>query len=116
MNKGNRQVIGPFPNLGRRKGVRYIITVVKYVTKWAEAEPIKTCTRKVATKSIYKNIVTRFGCPLTIIGDRGTHFVDKTKAILLKEFMINHQKSITYHPQSNGVVESFNKTLTKGLK
>ena len=29
--------------------------------------------------------------------------------------MINHHKSSTYHPQSNGTIESFNETLTKGL-
>ena len=29
--------------------------------------------------------------------------------------MIDHHKSLAYHPQSNGSIESFNKTLTKGL-
>lgn len=29
--------------------------------------------------------------------------------------MIDHHKSLAYHPQSNGAIESFNKTLTKGL-
>lgn len=34
---------------------------------------------------------------------------------MLKEFLIDHHKASTYHPQANVVVESFNKTLTKGL-
>ena len=29
--------------------------------------------------------------------------------------MIDHHKILAYHPQSNGAIESFNKTLTKGL-
>ena len=29
--------------------------------------------------------------------------------------MIYHQKSSSYHPQANGAIESFNRTLTKGL-
>lgn len=29
--------------------------------------------------------------------------------------MIDHHKILTYHPQANGAIESFNKTLTKGL-
>ena len=88
---------------------------MKYVIKWAEAEPVEACTSEVSTKFIYENIITRFGCPLTIISDRGMHFVNKTVSILLKEFIIGHQKSTAYHPQLNGAVESFNNTLTKRL-
>ena len=29
--------------------------------------------------------------------------------------MIDHHKTSSYHAQDNGAVESFNKTLTKGL-
>ena len=35
--------IGPFLVPARWIGTRYIITVVEYVTKWAEVEPVKTC-------------------------------------------------------------------------
>ena len=67
-----------------------------------------------ATKLIYENIITRFGCPLTLISDQGKHFINNTIETLLKEFLIDHHKTSTYHPQANGVVDSFNKKLTKG--
>jgi hypothetical protein len=35
--------------------------------------------------------------------------------VLLKKFIINHRRTIAYHPQENGVVESLNKMLHKGL-
>lgn len=35
--------------------------------------------------------------------------------MLMKQYMINHHKSSTYHPRANGAIESFIKTLTKGL-
>ena len=68
-----------------------------------------------AAKFIYENIITIFGCPLTLISDQGTHFINQTIETFLKEFLIDHNKTSTYHPQANGVVESFKKTLTKGL-
>ena len=64
--------IGPFPIPTKRSGARYIITAVEYVTKSAEAEPVDTCSSEIASKFIYENIITRFGCPLTLISDQGT--------------------------------------------
>ena len=63
--------IGPFAILAKRIGVRYIITAVEYVTKWEEAEPVDTCSSEIATKFIYENIITIFGCPITLINDQG---------------------------------------------
>jgi hypothetical protein len=107
--------VRPFPQREKRIGAKYIITAVEYVTKWEEAEPVESCTKEVATKFIYENIITRFGCPVTLISDQGTHFVNETIQVLLKKFLIDHRKTTAYHPQANGVVESFNKTLHKGL-
>jgi hypothetical protein len=64
---------------------------------------------------IYENTVTRFGFPLTIIYDQGTHFFNGTIQILLNKFMINHIKITTYHPQANDAFESFKKTLHESL-
>ena len=107
--------IGPFPILSERIGARYIITAVKYVTKWAEAKLVNTCSSEIAAKFIYENIITRFGCPLTLISDQGTHFINKTIKTLTDQFQIKHRQSTAYHPQSNGAIEAFNKTLTRGL-
>ena len=71
-------LIGPFPIPGRRSGARYIITAVEYVTKWVEAEPVETCSSEVAANFIYENIITRFGCSLTLISNQGSHFINKT--------------------------------------
>ena len=88
---------------------------MEYVTKWEEAEPVDTCSSEVATKFIYENIITRFGCPLTLISDQGSHFINKTIKNLIDQFHINHRQSTAYHPQSNSAIEAFNKKLTKGL-
>lgn len=80
-----------------------------------EAKPVETCIKKVAAKFIYENIITIFGCPLTLISDQGTHFVNKMIQVLLMKFLIDHRRTTAYHTQENGVVKAFNKTLHKGL-
>ena len=70
--------IGPFPILEKITGVRYTITAVECVTKWAEAKIGDTCSSEIAAKFIYKNIITIFGFPITLISDQGSHFINKT--------------------------------------
>ena len=82
--------IGPFPIREKRIGARYIIIVVEYVTKWEEVEPVDTCSSEIAAKFIYENIITRFGCPITLINDQGSHFINKTIKALTYQFKIDH--------------------------
>jgi transposase InsO family protein len=67
------------------------------------------------TRFIFENIITQFGCPRSLTSDQGAHFISETIATLTREFLIQHHKSIPYHPQANGTVEAFNKILEKGL-
>ena len=41
--------------------------------------------------------------------------MNRTIKTLTDQFEIDHRRSTTYHPQSNGAIEAFNKKLTKGL-
>lgn len=77
--------VGLFPKPGHRTGSRYIIIDVEYVTNWAEVEPIESFTKVVATKFICENTITYFGFPITLINDRGTHFINQTIDMLMKE-------------------------------
>jgi len=85
--------------------------MVEYVTKWEEAKVVDSCTKEVVAKFINENIITIFGCPLTLFNDEGTHFGNETIKVLLEKNLINHRKTTTYHPQVSKAVESFNKKL-----
>lgn len=105
----------PFLKRARWKGEKYIVMVVEYLTKWVEENPVESCTKEVVAKFIYENIVIRFTHPLTIISDMGTHFINTTIQTKMQNFMIDYRRITSYDPQVNDVVESFNKTLHKGL-
>src|SRR4051812_16630527 len=49
------------------------------------------------------------------MSDRGTHFRNKLMEELCRKFEIKHKLSSPYHPQTNGLVERFNRTLCEAL-
>jgi len=51
--------------------------VVDYFTKWAEAEALANIRDVDVKKFVWKNIVTRFGVPDSLISDNGLQFDSK---------------------------------------
>ena len=105
--------VGPLEKT--RKGNKYILVATDYLTKWPEAKAMKEATAENVIEFIYKRIICRHGCPRTILSDRGTHFRNKLVDGLCEKFRIKHKLSSPYHPQTNGLVERFNRTLCESL-
>ena len=51
---------------------------IDYFTKWVETEPLANIRDVDAKKFIWKNIITRFGIPRTLISDNNLQFDSKT--------------------------------------
>ena len=88
---------------------------VEYFTRWPEARSLKAANAQIVVTFIYEEIICRFGPPKVFQSDRGTHFVNEIISRLTKRFEIYHSQSSPYHPQSNGLVERFNKTLCEEI-
>ena len=76
---------------------------------------MKNCSAETALCFLFEDVGTRFGCPRILMSDQGTQFINNTIEEILEELNIYHQKSTPYHPQENGIVESFNKILENDL-
>ena len=87
-----------------------------YFTKWVEAEPLANIRDVDVKKFIWRNIVTRFEVPRTLILDNGLQFDIKAFRRYCCELGITNRYSTPAYPQGNGQAKAINKVIVNGLK
>jgi len=87
-----------------------------YFTKWVEAEPLANIRDMDAKRFIWKNIVTWFGIPCTLISNNGLQFDSKAFKRYCCDLGITNRYSTLAYPQRNGQAEAVNKVIVNRLK
>ena len=106
--------IGPiFPVSARKK--RYIILATDYATKWVEAKATRKNDAETSAIFLFEEILMRFGHPLELVSDRGTHFLNDVIVGLTNKYLIKHRKTTPYNPKANGLTERANGIVGKIL-
>ena len=95
---------------------RFLLVGTDYFTKWVETEPLANIRDVYAKKFIWKNIVTKFGVPHTLISYNGLQFDSKAFRRYCSELGIANRYSTPAYPQGNGQAEAINKVIVNGLK
>lgn len=106
-------IIGPLPTTS--DGYRYCVTMIDRFTRWAEAIPTKDITADTVAKVLYEGWITRFGCPEKLTSDQGRQFESNLFKQLMVILGIYRIRSSPYHPQSNGKLERWHRTLKSAL-
>jgi hypothetical protein len=50
---------------------------IDYATKWVEAKALWMNIIVIIAKFLYEYIMTRFGCPLTLVTNQGVRFINE---------------------------------------
>ena len=61
------------------------------------------------------DLITRYGVAEIVMSDQGREFVNRVNEELFNLCGTDHRISSAYHPQSNGLDERMNQTLTRAL-
>lgn len=99
-------MIGPLPETDQ--GYKYILTIG---TRFPEAFPLITTTSSDVADSLV-HLFTRVGIPKEILTDRDSNFTSELMTELHKLLGISAIKTSAYHPETDGMVERFNATLS----
>lgn len=106
-------ILGPLPETSNLN--KYILVVGYYFSKWTESFPLPNQEAKTVTKVLMEEWVCRFGDPRTIHTDQGRNFESTLFRELCHLLNIHKTRTSPYHPQSNGMIERFNRTLLSML-
>ena len=107
--------VGPVKQT-RHTGKKYILVATNYATKWVEARALRTNSTHETAQFWYEAILTQFGCPLHLVSDQGSHFLNGTIQVLTEHFLLRHTTLTTYCLQGNSQAESTNKVIVTMLQ
>ena len=127
-------VSGPFHRVGVdviqftkfHSGNRYAVVFVDYLTKWPEVFATPDQTALTIAKLFVEQIISCHGLfveqiishhevPVQLLSDCGAAFLSYLLTEICKLMGVEKLNTTTYHPQTDGLAERFNRTLTDML-
>ena len=107
-------LLGPF-DPATDAGNRYVLVIGDVFSKWIEAYAIPNKEAVTVAKKL-TDFFCRFGIPQRLHSDRGKEFHNQVIDEVSRLLHIQPTFTTAYRPQSNGMIERFNRTLIKMLK
>jgi len=106
-------IVGPLPTTSA--GNRFILTVIDLGTLYPEAIPLPSHTA-FDVASALSEYFSQFGFPEVILSDQAADFMSQLMQVFLHDLQITQVRSSPCHPQSNGTLERFHRTLKSMIR
>jgi transposase InsO family protein len=106
-------IAGPFPVTD--SGNKYIMVVMDYFSKWSEAYGLPNQEAVTVSRDMMENWICRYGLPLEMHSDQGRNFESNVFQGVCELLGVRKTRSTPLHPQSDGMVERFNRTMEQHL-
>jgi hypothetical protein len=94
---------------------QYVVTFIDRATRWFECVPVKDITSSTIASVFLSHWISRLGVPLVLVTDQGRQFEADLFSELSKVIGFHRVRTTAYHPQSNGILERFHRTLKAAL-
>ena len=102
-------IMGPLPESKQMNS--YMLVMADYFTKWIEVFAIHDQEASTVAQKLVDGVFCRFGIPEQLHSDKGKQFEGTLLQEICKILNISKSQTTSYHPQGDGLVERFNRTL-----
>jgi transposase InsO family protein len=107
-------VVGPFV-AAKVSGNRYAIVFCDHLTRWVECIPFRTNDTTSCARVLVERVLCRHGAPKCLLSDRGGPFISEVARVVYEILSVRKLDTAAYRPQTNGLVERFNRTFAAML-
>ena len=97
-------------------GNKYAIVFQDLFTKWPMVYTTPDQKAERIAKLLAQEIVPMFGVPEALLSDRGTNLLSCLMQDVCKLLGMKKLNTTAHHPQCNGIIERFNRTLKTMLR
>lgn len=98
------------------RGNQYLLIISDRFTKLTKSVPLKSISAAEVAKAFVNEWVFNYGPPKELISDNGKCFTAKFFQDVCRILNIQNSFTTTYHPQTNGQVERYNRTLKAAIR
>ena len=107
-------LLGPLPRT--HQGNEYVFVITDRFTKLCRSVHLRN-TKAVTVATVFLDLwVYGYGAPSYVLTDNGPQFAAKLFEAVCIMICIKHVITTAYHPQTNGQVERFDKTLAAKIR
>ena len=107
-------LLGPLPKTPR--GNQHILVMACRFSKLTQVVPLRSATAITVAKAFCTHWVYKYGAPRQTLTDNGPQFASKLLMSTSQELGVKNVFTSAYHPQANGQVERYNRTLAAMLR
>jgi transposase InsO family protein len=107
-------ILGPLPKT--EHGHRFLLVICDRFSKLTRTVPLRSTSALVVAKAFCEHWVLVYGLPRYLLTDNGTQFTAKFFLAVCHDLGISKVFTTAYHPQTNGKVERFNRTILNALR
>lgn len=110
----NIDILGPLPKSRARS--KYVLAFTDRFSKVVRCVALRKVDAVSVASAQVEVWVASYGPPDVLLSDQGSQFMSKFFLAVCRTLGIEKRESTPYHPQTNGQVERYNRTIVKQIR
>ena len=107
-------ILGPLPK--SKRGKLFLLVITDQFTKLTTVVPLRNINAYYVAFAFCEAWIFKYGPPRSVLSDNGKQFTSRFVQSVCQLLGLSNAYTSAYHPQTNGLVERYNRTILNMLR